>query len=54
MAGRSFLYSLFLDQIEGLTQRVEALKQKGPIGYRKKTACKRLAAIAKLAFEVIP
>jgi toxin YhaV len=45
---------LFLSQIETLTQQVEALKQKDPAGYTQKNASKRLAAIAKLAFEVIP
>ncbi|AMP12313.1 toxin YhaV [Collimonas pratensis] len=35
-------------------RRVEALKQKDPAGYTEKNASKRLAAIAKLAFEVIP
>ena len=49
-----FAHPLFLDQVEALTQQVEALKQKDPVGYTKKNATKRLAAIAKLAFEVIP
>ncbi|AMO92746.1 toxin YhaV [Collimonas fungivorans] len=35
-------------------RQVEALKQKDPAGYTKKNASKRLAAIAELAFEVIP
>ena len=45
---------LFIAQIEALTRQVEALKQKDPAGYAKKNANKRLAAIIKLAFEVIP
>jgi toxin YhaV len=49
-----FSHPLFLSQIETLTQQVEALKQKDPAGYTQKNASKRLAAIAKLAFEVIP
>jgi len=49
-----FAHPLFLDQLEGLTRQVETLKQKDPIGFAKKNATKRLAAIAKLAFEVIP
>lgn len=49
-----FAHPLFLDQIETLIRQVEALKQKDPIGYQKKNAAKRLAAIAKLAFDVIP
>lgn len=49
-----FAHPLFLDQLEALTRQVEILKQKDPAGYIKKNATKRLAAIAKLAFEVIP
>jgi toxin YhaV len=49
-----FAHPLFLAQIEALTRQVQALKQKDPAGYTKKNASKRLAAITKLAFEVIP
>ena len=42
-----FAHSLFLNQ-------VECLCQKYPQDYQKKNATKRLAAIAKLAFDVIP
>jgi toxin YhaV len=49
-----FAHPLFLSQIEALAQQVESLKQKDPSGYLKKNATKRLAAITKLAFEVIP
>lgn len=49
-----FAHPLFLDQLEALTRQGEALKQKDPTGFIKKNATKRLAAIAKLAFEVIP
>lgn len=49
-----FAHPLFLDQVETLIRQVEGFKQKDPIGYHKKNATKRLAAIAKLAFEVIP
>lgn len=49
-----FAHPLFLAQIEALTQQVEALKQKYPSDYTQKNASKRLAAIIKLAFEVIP
>jgi toxin YhaV len=37
-----------------LAQQVEALKQKDPVGYVKKNTSKRLAAITKLAFDIIP
>ena len=49
-----FAHPLFLVQLEALIQQVEALKQKDPTGFTKKNASKRLAAIAKLVFEVIP
>lgn len=49
-----FAHPLFLAQVEALTQQVEALKRKDPDGYVKKNASKRLAAITKLAFEIIP
>ncbi|MEO8441482.1 MAG: type II toxin-antitoxin system YhaV family toxin [Betaproteobacteria bacterium] len=39
---------------ETLIQQVERLKRKGPKAFTKKNATKRLAAIAKLAFKVIP
>lgn len=49
-----FAHPLFLAQIEVLAQQVETLRQKDPSGYVKKNAAKRLAAIIKLAFDVIP
>lgn len=49
-----FAHPLFLAQLEVLAQQVEAFKQEDPTGYVKKSAAKRLAAIAKLAFDVIP
>jgi toxin YhaV len=49
-----FAHSLFLDQLEELLTKVEILRQKDPQNYQQKNATKRLAAIAKLAFEVIP
>ena len=49
-----FAHPLFLSQVEAITRQVEELKQKDPAGFSKKNASKRLAAIAKLAFEVIP
>lgn len=48
-----FAHPLFLAQLDALTQQVNALKQKDPQGYMQKNASKRLAAIAKLAFDVI-
>ena len=49
-----FAHPLFLTQVELLAQQVEALKQKDPHSCVKKNASKRLAAITKLAFDVIP
>lgn len=49
-----FAHPLFLAQLQALTLEVEALKTKNPQGYTKKNAAKRLAAIQRLAFEVIP
>ena len=49
-----FAHPLFLAQLEALARQVEGLKQKDPIGFGKKNATKRLAAIAQLAFDVIP
>lgn len=49
-----FAHPVFLDQLEALTAQVEALERKDPVGYVKKNATKRLAAIARLAFDVIP
>ena len=49
-----FAHPLFLDQVEELLEKVEHLRQKHPNDYQKKNATKRLAAIAKLAFQDIP
>lgn len=47
-------HPLLLDQIEALIQEVEALKEKDETGYLNRNATKRLAAIEKLIFEIIP
>lgn len=49
-----YLHPLFRAQLESLRQQVEALQRKDPTGYIKKNAARRLAAITRLAFEVIP
>jgi len=49
-----FAQPIFLAQLDILAQQVEALKLKDPVGYVKKNAAKRLAAITRLAFDVIP
>lgn len=49
-----FAHPLFIDQLEALILEVEALRRKDPEHFGRKNATKRLAAIAKLVFEVIP
>ena len=49
-----FAHPLFLTQLESLTEQVEGLRQQDPAGYTKRNATKRLTAIVKLAFDVIP
>lgn len=49
-----FAHPLFLAQLEELAQQVEYVKKRDPVGYVKKNASKRLAAITKLAFDIIP
>ena len=49
-----FAHPLFFDQIEALTSKVEALKAKDPRTYKQKNSTRRLAAISRLALEVIP
>jgi toxin YhaV len=49
-----FAHPLFLEQFEELLAQVENLQLKHPRDYKKKNATKRLAAIAKLTFDVIP
>ena len=49
-----FGHKLFLNQLEELIEQVEGLHKKDPENYTKKNAAKRLAAIVKLAFDIIP
>jgi toxin YhaV len=49
-----FAHPLFLNQFEELLRQVESLRQKSPKDYKTKNKSKRLMAIAKLAFDVIP
>ena len=49
-----FTHTLFQNQVEKLTGQVQRLKKKDPVEYKKKNATKRLAAIYRLAFEIIP
>ena len=49
-----FAHPQFLDTFEPLVAQVERLRTKDPKGYAAKNSTKRLAAIVKLAFEIIP
>jgi toxin YhaV len=49
-----YAHPLFMEQLERLASEVEALARKDPAGYRRRSATKRLAAIATLAFDRIP
>lgn len=49
-----YAHPLFLNQLEELLAQVKRLTIKDPDKYKNKNVTKRLAAIAKLAFEVIP
>lgn len=49
-----FVHPMFMDEYEDLINQVEKFKKKDPVNYKHKNATKRLAAINKLAFEIIP
>lgn len=49
-----FFHPLFIQQVEELWRQVGDLRQKYPNDYQHKNATKRLLAINKLAFDVIP
>jgi toxin YhaV len=51
---RLYAHSLFLDQLEVLIREVERARKRDPEHYGRSSAAKRLAAITKLAFDVIP
>ena len=49
-----YTHPLFKEQYLNLKSQVEGLREKDPKGYFKKNATKRLAAIQRLIFELIP
>jgi toxin YhaV len=49
-----YAHPVFSQQWEALLTQVAAQRQKDPNGYVKKNASKRLAAIEKLIFQIIP
>ena len=49
-----YAHPVFIDQFQTLLEEVEELRKADPTGYRDKKKTKLLAAIFKMAFEVIP
>ena len=49
-----YAHLLFKEQYLNLKLQVESLREKDPKGYVRKNATKRLAAIQRLTFELIP
>ncbi len=49
-----YTHPLFTEQYLSLKSQVETFKKKEPKGYVKKNATKRLAAIQRLIFQLIP
>jgi toxin YhaV len=49
-----FEHPLFAAQVDSLAAEVDALRRADGLGWRKKNASKRLAAIVKLAFDTLP
>jgi len=49
-----FLHPLFHEQLTQLREEVHKLRQKDPVGYIDKNASKRLAAVTRLMYEIIP
>jgi toxin YhaV len=49
-----YAHPVFIEQFEALVLEVERLRAADPDGYREKKKTKLLAAIQKMAFEVIP
>jgi toxin YhaV len=49
-----YLHPLFRAQLDLLQSQVDTLRRKDPGGYHRRNATKRLAAIVRLAFDIIP
>ena len=49
-----FLHPLFHEQLTQLREEVHKLRQKDPVGYINENASKRLAAVTRLMYEIIP
>lgn len=49
-----YLHPLLRSQIDKLQKQVDALRRKDPSGYSRRNAAKRLAAIIRLAWDVVP
>jgi toxin YhaV len=46
--------TIFIDQFNRLSNKVERLQQKNPSGYKSTNSAKKLAAITRLVTEIIP
>ncbi|RVU14433.1 type II toxin-antitoxin system YhaV family toxin [Methylobacterium oryzihabitans] len=49
-----YAHPLFLNQLEGFVADVEKARSKDPEGFSRKRAAKLLAAVLRVAFEIIP
>ncbi|MCJ2136117.1 type II toxin-antitoxin system YhaV family toxin [Methylobacterium sp. J-026] len=49
-----YAHPLFLDQLESLVSEVVASRERDPLGYASRRPAKLLAAVLKVAFEVVP
>jgi len=49
-----YVHPMFRRQLEELSNQVKTLKQNDPVGYARKNANKRLLAIRKLMFDIVP
>lgn len=51
---RLYAHPLFLGQLDALEEEVARLRHKDPVGFVRKNASKRLAALVHLIYDVIP
>ena len=49
-----YLHPLFRSQLDRLQTQVDELKHRDPAGYLRRNATKRLGAILRLTFDIIP
>jgi toxin YhaV len=49
-----YAHPCFIEQVDRLLARVAELRQRDPRGWRAKNDAKRLAAVVRLAFDIVP